>query len=346
MRLTFTRLLVAATLSAAGAAMALASIGCSKLSAFAPKQVCACEAIWNDPTCPNGELGADTAVFLVPCPDGLTPKGDAGISLIPTKDVDFDEMAQATIKQIVAWTGMNLTPVTGTTKGQWRGDVAANGRSQFAQVLGCAVIKLDTNEKPDSVKGWWKSGNTGSKLRMGAPTPDPDLPDASPPPPPPPPCPNCGPCPGCPMDPCDAPVVDETGLSVTFPSDCGPVADIGSPSDVASCTPPSCPADASDSTCISCAKANCCADVAACQADPACSATATCLLTSGGLASCSSDVDSTALDLGLCLAASCTGCTAPMSNCTPSGGVCGNIGSPGCCQGTFCIPSDINSTCQ
>ena len=73
MRLTFTRLLVAATLSAAGAAMALASIGCSKLSAFAPKQVCACEAIWNDPTCPNGELGADTAVFLVPCPDGLPP---------------------------------------------------------------------------------------------------------------------------------------------------------------------------------------------------------------------------------------------------------------------------------
>jgi len=320
-------LMTAATLATLAAAP-----GCGKLGVFAPKQACACDVIWNDPTCPNGELGVDNAVFLVPCPDGLTPRGDAGISLIKTKDVDFDEMADNAVKQVKAWTGMVLTKVTGTTNGQYRGEVASGGRQQFAQVLGCAVVSLQDGQAPDSVKSWWKSGNTGSKLRTPPPTPD-----------------NVDGGTGTDGPECDTPSVDENSQTVTFPATCsGQVSDVSTPADVTTCgTPPACPSSDTDSACVACAKASCCPDAAACQADSTCVSAGACILASGGLASWEQEAFSTAYSLGLCVKASCSMCSAPAQpQCIQVGGACATGSSAVCCEGHYCIPSDVGSTCM
>ena len=331
------------------------SAGCGRALSLAPKQVCVCEAIWNDPTCQaqsqSNPTGTDTGVFVVPCPNGLESRGDAGLSFIKSKDVDFNEMADSTVKQIVAWSGMNLTKVTGTTNGSYRGDVDhMTGRSQFAQVLGCAVVKLGANDKPQDVKGWWKFTKPVKKhaqppvavpdMVLGTAGPaDPCGPNKPPPDPP------SGGGAGGGSDapnPCDVIGIDEDNTTVTIPSECGAPIAINDPSDLASCTSPTCPVDSSDSTCLTCAKINCCADMTACLADDACASTAQCLLTSGGLASCASSADSTAYATQACLTVNCAVCAAPTDNCGGVGALCGANNQPCCAnKGLGCFTSDI-----
>ena len=130
--------------------------------------------------------------------------------------------------------------------------------------------------------------------------------------------------------------------TVIVPSGCNLPADVNSSLEsVANCTDPaSCPSDPSDSTCLACAKANCCNDVSTCLNDQTCLNAAACVLQSGGLASCVSAADTNAFLLQTCLSNACAGCTKPTQPmCGGTGEPCG-VGYPPCCA-PGCLPGTV-----
>lgn len=369
MRNIFVRTFASTVVILGVASMPMWALGCGKVSKLVgPRNVCLCAAIWHNPLCQTGQsYPPDSAVFIVPCPDGLEPKADASVSSIKPTDVDFDEMADSTVKQIIAWTGMNLRKSTGTTNGQFYGDVdPTTSRHQYAQVFGCGVARLGENESPEDVKTKWSYKN--AKPHMGPwNTSENDagmtLPEGEggsagvggsvPYEPPPPPTPGAGGSPSADTDPCDNPMVDQASQTVTLPAGCPLPIEVHGPSDLgaadfAACTVPTCPSDPTDSTCVSCGKQGCCYELTACLNDDTCVNAAQCVLSSGGQASCTGLADSTAYILQTCLSSKCGGCAAPASNCGQVGDLCG-VGHPACCanKGLSCFGSDTGvETCM